>query len=204
MEPHYFRRLSLQIGAAWVILMIGAFTAVGFGLRSSEARSTPPVHVPAVVFPTTSPSPAQTASPHGPSAPPSATARASAAPSVTAPGVVPVRVSVPSVTSSPAQPAVAVSYQAASQDNGQFEGEVAVVNNGSAPISGWQIVVALPNDQITSFWNASGYVSDGILLLQPSSGADVVPAGGTLTVSFTATGSQTTPEACAFNSITCG
>jgi hypothetical protein len=28
-EPHYFRRLSLQIGAAYVILVLGAFAAVG-------------------------------------------------------------------------------------------------------------------------------------------------------------------------------
>jgi hypothetical protein len=56
LESHYFRRLGLQIGAAYVIFMIDAFTAVGFGLPSSEARSAPPVHVPAVVFSTTSPS----------------------------------------------------------------------------------------------------------------------------------------------------
>jgi cellulose binding protein with CBM2 domain len=104
-----------------------------------------------------------------------------------------------------ARPTVSVSYLVAGQHDGQFEGEVAVVNNGSAPISGWQIVVALPYyDQITSFSNASGYVSNGILVLQPASSADAVPAGGTLSVSFTAVGSQTTPEGCAFNSITCG
>lgn len=202
--PNYFRRLVVQIGAAYVILMIGAFTAVGFGLRSSEARSAPPVHVPAVVFPTTSPSPAQTASPHGPGASPSATARASAAPSVTEPGVAPVTVSVPSVASSPAQPAVAVSYLVVAQYDGQFEGEVTVENNGSAPISGWQIVVVLPDDQITSFSNATGYVSNGVLLLQPAYNADGIAADGTLSVYFTAVGSQTTPEACAFNDTICG
>jgi hypothetical protein len=43
---------------------------------------------------------------------------------VTEPGVAPITVSVPSVTSSPAPPAVAVSYLVVSQHDGQFEGEV--------------------------------------------------------------------------------
>lgn len=201
LKPHYLRRLSLQIGVAYVLLVLGGFAAVGFGLRSSESRSTPPVHIPPVVFPTTSP--AQTVA-----ASPGATTRAAATPSVTSSPV-----SSPSATASPVaassdtnaeQPAVAVSYLVASQYGGQFQGDVTIENNGSAPISGWQIVVALPYDQITSFSNASGYVSDGILLLQPASSTDTVPADGTLNVSFTAVGSQTTPEVCAFNSIACG
>ncbi|MBV9380637.1 MAG: cellulose binding domain-containing protein, partial [Streptosporangiaceae bacterium] len=72
------------------------------------------------------------------------------------------------------------------------------------PVSDWQIVVALPQDQITSFWNATGYVSNGILLLQPASYDQSLPPGGTLNVYFTAQGPETTPEACAFDGITCG
>jgi Cellulose binding domain len=199
-EPHYFRRLSLQIGAAYVILVLGAFAAVGFGLRSSEPRSAPPVHIPPVLFPTTSPAQTVTASP-------GTTVRASAAPSVTLPAAA------PSVTVSPvaassaanaAPPTVSVIYVVVTQYDGQFEGEVTVENNGSAQISGWQIVVALPADQITSFSNASGYVSNNILVLQPAYSAETIAAGGTLSVYFTAVGSQTTPAACAFNSIVCG
>jgi hypothetical protein len=201
LQPRYFRRLTLQIGTAYVLLVLGGFAAVGFGLRSSESRSAPPVHIPPVLFPTTSP--AQTIS----ASPSTTTTRASAAPSVTSP------VAAPSATVSPvavssdanaAQPTVSVVYVVVADYDGQFRSEVTVENNGSAPISGWQIVVQLPYyDQITSFWNASGYVSNGILLLQPASSADTVPAGGTLSVSFTAVGPQTTPEVCAFNSINC-
>lgn len=199
LKPHYLRRLSLQIGAAYVLLVLGGFAAVGFGLRSSESRSAPPVHIPPVVFSATSP--AQTVG-----ASPGTTTRASATPSVTSPAATPSAAVSPVAASDTkaAQSAVAVSYVVAASHDGQFKSEVTVENNGSAPISGWQIVVALPDDQITSFRNASGYVSDGILLLQPASSADTVPAGGTLSVSFTAVGPQTTPEACAFNSITCG
>ena len=207
--PHYFRRLAVQIGAAYVILAGGAFAAVGFALPSADSGSAAPVRIPAVIFPTTSPSPARTG---GTAASPGATTRAAAPPSATSPpAVVPIAassataspVATPSDTN-PAQPAVTVTYLVVAQGDGQFEGEVTVVNNGSAPISGWQIVVALPGDQVTSFSNASGDVSDDILLLQPQSDADAVAAGGTLSVSFTAIGWDTTPELCTFDSIACG
>jgi hypothetical protein len=85
-----------------------------------------------------------------------------------------------------------------------FEGEVAVVNNRPAPISDWQVVVALPDDQFTAVSrNASGYASHHILLLHPASDASSVPANGTLSVFFTAYGPQVTPELCAFNDTVC-
>jgi len=211
--PHYFRRLALQIGAAYVILAGGAFAAVGFALPSADSGSAAPVRIPAVVFPTTSPSPARTAG--GVAASPGATTRAAAPPSATSPpAMVPITAS--SVTVSPAPTpsdtnpaqAVTVTYLVVGQGDGQFEGEVTVVNNGSAPISGWQIVVALSSDQITSFSDASGDVSgdvnNDVLLLQPASDADAVAAGGTLSVYFTAVGPQTTPDVCTFDSIGCG
>jgi len=208
--PHYFRRLAVQIGAAYVILASGAFAAVGFALPSADSGSAAPVRIPAVIFPTTSPSPPRTVG--GAAAAPGATTTASATPSATSPpAIVPIAAS--SVTVSPvAAPSIAISAQAAvtvtylivAQDDGQFEGEVTVVNNGSAPISGWQIVVALSGDQITSFWDASGYVSNDVLLLQPEPDAAPLAAGGTLSVYFTAAGSQTTPDVCAFNSVSCG
>jgi hypothetical protein len=210
--PHYFRRLAWQIGAAYVILASGAFAAVGFALPSAESGSAAPVRIPAVISPTTSPSPARTAGPHAAGAAPGATTRAPATPSATSPPVI-VPIAASSVTVSPvaapsdtnsAQAGVTVNYLIVAQYDGQFEGEVTVVNNGSAPISGWQIVVALSGDQITSFSDASGYVSNDILLLQPASDADALAAGGTLSVYFTAVGQQTTPDVCTFNSVSCG
>jgi Cellulose binding domain len=206
--PHYFRRLAVQIGAAYVILAGGAFAAVGFALPSADSGSAAPVRIPTVVFPTTSPSPARTVG--SVAASPGATTRAAATPSATPPpAIVPVSsvtvspVAAPSDTS-PAQAPVTVNYLVVAQYDGQFEGEVTVVNNGSAPISGWQIVVALSGDQITSFWGASGYISNDVLLLQPASDADALAADGTLSVYFTAAGPQTTPDVCAFDSVSCG
>ena len=100
---------------------------------------------------------------------------------------------------------ISVRYFVPSESGVGFEGEVVVVNNGPQALSGWQIVVALEGDTVTSVENASGFVSNGILLMQPAAGAQAIsPNGGTLRVFFTAEGAQTTPLACAFNGIACG
>ncbi|HET9972310.1 MAG TPA: cellulose binding domain-containing protein [Streptosporangiaceae bacterium] len=101
-------------------------------------------------------------------------------------------------------PPVVVSYVVDREWAGGFQGQVRVVNNGTRPIAGWQAVIALPRDRVTWFWNASGFVSHHIMLLRPLSADEVVPAGGTLSVFFTATGPETTPQACAFDGIYCG
>lgn len=83
---------------------------------------------------------------------------------------------------------------------GQFE----IRNNGTQPIAGWEIALSLPGDVITSVANAREQSSDGVLLLAPIDAAEVVPPhGGTLTVRFTAEGTQTVPQACGFNEIAC-
>ncbi len=114
----------------------------------------------------------------------------------------------PTINASPlgtgSQQAVVVRYTVVSRWAYGFQAEVDVANDGPAPVSGWQIVVALPQDQITSFTNASGYVSHHILLLQPASSSPSIAPGGSLRVSFTAQGSETTPELCAFDNVACG
>ena len=97
-----------------------------------------------------------------------------------------------------------VRYLVDSQGSGGFQGQVQVVNDGTQPIAGWQIVVALPDDTVMAVQNAGGFVSNGILLLQPADAAEVVPpGGGTLNVFFIAEGTETIPAACTFNGITC-
>jgi hypothetical protein len=102
------------------------------------------------------------------------------------------------------QQAVAVTYLVASQGSEGFQGEIQVINNTRQPIADWQLVVALDDDAVTSFTNATGYFSNGILLLGPSTAAQVAsPDGGVLDIFFVAQGTQTTPAACAFNGIPC-
>jgi hypothetical protein len=98
---------------------------------------------------------------------------------------------------------VVVRYLVDSQGLGEFQGQVQVVNDGTQPIAGWQIVIALPDDTVTAVQNAGGFASHGILLLQPADMAEVVSPGGTLNVFFVAEGTETIPAACAFNGIAC-
>jgi hypothetical protein len=114
----------------------------------------------------------------------------------------------PTVAASPTaasgQPVVTVSYAVDEQVGDSFEAEIDVTNHGSSSISGWQILVALPHDQITELVNATGYVSNHILLLQPASAGSAIAPGATLRVYLDAQGTQTAPELCAFDNVTCG
>lgn len=68
------------------------------------------------------------------------------------------------------------------------------MGGGPQPIAGWQIVLSLPNDDVISVSNASAFVVNGILLLQPAASAQPIAArGGTLKVFFVAEGLQETP-----------
>jgi len=102
-------------------------------------------------------------------------------------------------------PAVVVRYLVARRGPAGFQGEIQVTNNTAQPIGNWQIVVTLYDDAVTSFTNADGFFSNGILLLSPASPAQVAPPdGGVLDVFFTADGFQTVPAVCAFDGIDCG
>jgi len=102
-------------------------------------------------------------------------------------------------------PAVVVRYLVARRGSAGFQGEIQVTNNTAQPIWSWQIVVTLYDDAVTSFTNADGFFSNGILVLSPASPAQVAPPdGGVLDVFFTAAGFQTVPQACAFDGISCG
>jgi hypothetical protein len=136
------------------------------------------------------PSPSVSVPARSPSATPRSSSVASPSPSPTP------------ATTRPRQPIV-VRYFVVQQQSSGFDGEVEVINNGPSSLAGWQIVVALPNDEITSFSNASGYVSNHILLLGPAPDARPVGPGGVLRVFFVAEGQQTSPELCAFNNLSC-
>lgn len=110
----------------------------------------------------------------------------------------------PSASSRGNSPAVVVRYFVDGVSGARFQGEVDVVNNGRQPLAGWQIVVALDGDEVTAIQNATGFDSNGILLMQPATSTEVVPPdGGRLRVFFVAQGPRTIPLACAFNQINC-
>ena len=205
-------RPLLALGVA-AVLALCAVLAGRTVLLSAASGPAPDVHLPVVPFPSasasSSPSLAARASPplnvslRGEQLTPSA---APAGASAAAPTASAAPAGTPSSAAASAQQAVAVKYLIVGQADGgfQFEGEVSVVNEGSAPISGWQITVALPYDQITAISGASGYVSNHILLMQPQPGSGPLEPGSSLRVFFAAQGPEMTPRLCAFNNTVCG
>jgi len=176
------------------------------GQRPPAPSAAPQVPAPSAASPvpaTPMPKPAKTVRPRPArrTAPPPRQAAMMPAPS-TAPATRPAARASHAVAAP--KPAIIVRFIINSQGIAGFEGQVQVINNTAQPIAGWQIVVALPGDRVVTVTNASGFVSNGILVLQPAFGAPPIPArGGVLNVFFIAVGPQTTPGACAFNQIPC-
>jgi Cellulose binding domain len=194
-------------GVAVALSLVGYVLLRPPGTGGSGHHAVPGLTPPPVSVPTPSSPPAVPVKPKPPRPRPK---RRTATPHAPAsqqrqPGTAPVArpAGTPPSTAQTAAPLV-VRYLIASEGPGGFQGEISVTNNGTQPISSWQIVVALPDDQVLSFSNASGFVSNGILLLQPGPGAQPIPpGGGQLNVFFAAEGAQTIPEACAFNDVVC-
>ena len=206
----------------WLALVVSAILGLAAILvsqtvfRTAGTGPAPDIHLPVVPFPTVSASPTAgagtspplagstapptTVSLHGNQVTPSAApVQNTVTPSATMPATA-------SASAAGTQQVVAVQFLIVAQADGgfQFEGEVRVVNNGSAPISGWQITVALPYDQITAIGGANGYVSNHILLVQPEAQSPPLEPGGELNVFFEAEGPEMTPQLCAFDNTTCG
>jgi hypothetical protein len=206
--------LALGVSA---ILGLAAILVSQTAFRSAGSGPAPDIHLPVVPFPTASASPTARAASSplaGSTLPPSTVSLSgnqltpSAAAAQNTASATLAATPTPTATPSAAgtQETVAVTYVVVAQADGgfQFEAEVRVVNNGPAPISDWQITVALPDDQITAIGGASGYVSNHILLVQPEPGSSPLEPGSGLKVFFDAEGPEMTPRLCAFDNTTCG
>jgi hypothetical protein len=211
LRPVLFLGISAILGLATILVSQTVFRATGTG-------PAPDVHLPVVPFPTASATPTAQASTSplqgGSTAPPSTVSLSG---SQVTPSAAPTQntalaqntataAATPTPSATSTQQAVAVTYVVVAEADGgfEFEAEVRVVNNGSAPISDWQITVALPEDQITAIGGASGYVSNHILLMQPEPGAAPLEPGGELKVFLEAQGPEMTPRLCAFDNTICG
>lgn len=131
---------------------------------------------------------------------PSSPARTASAPA-TAPAA-PVAVPPPATATGSAPPALEVSYTAIPVAGG-FTGQVTVVNQGSATISGWRLVVALPGDTISAVQNAEFTEDQGVVSMTPAPYDLTVTPGNEVTVSIYASGPVRTPAECTFNDVTC-
>jgi hypothetical protein len=157
------------------------------------------------------PIPSSSPLPQAPSAAPStakAKAKATAAPPVRrTPAAAAVAMPVtgaPSTTvptSSGAPPGV--TYRATAQADGGFAGQVTVVNHGTAPISDWQLVVALPLDSVSAVQNAAFSYDSDVVFATPAPGDPPISPGGTLVVTIYASGPTTAPADCSFDHVAC-
>jgi hypothetical protein len=105
-------------------------------------------------------------------------------------------------TESAPPPALEVSYTAIPVAGG-FTGQVTVINQGSATISGWRLVVALPGDTISAVQNAEFIEDQGVVSMTPAPYDLSVAPGNDVTVSIYASGSVRTPTECTFNDVAC-
>jgi hypothetical protein len=160
----------------------GAVPAAGRGPASAASASARPY----------APSP-RTSTPA--SAPPELTPERSAA---TRPGL-----AAPRSWSTAALAGITVSYRMTKFRNGGFEGEFTIMNGGTAPVHGWQLIVTLPGDHVLAAW-AAGFQSTGeTVVLTPPSRQAVIEPGTILAVHFIADGARTVPRTCTFNGAPC-
>jgi hypothetical protein len=98
---------------------------------------------------------------------------------------------------------ITVSYRTTRFRGGGFEGQFTIMNGGTAPLHGWQLIVALPGDHVLAAW-AAGFQSTGdTVVLTPRSRRAVIEPGTILAVHFIADGARTVPRTCTFNGAPC-
>ncbi|ANB10239.1 beta-mannosidase [Streptomyces ambofaciens] len=102
--------------------------------------------------------------------------------------------------------ACSVGYRVVGEWPGGFQGEIAVRNTGTAPIGPWTLTFAFADGQrITNMWGGTPAQNGGTVSVTPASYTATVPAGGTVTLGFTAGkgASNTAPTAFGLNGAAC-
>jgi cellulase/cellobiase CelA1 len=164
-----------------------------------------PAVVPAGVTPTDASS-SSGAAPTTPANPPAPS------PTLTTPTPSPVpAATTPTPTPSPttpspaaaASPDVTVTYSTSPHHRSGFFGHLTIENLGTAPVSGWQLVLTLPGDDVNWVWNAQWQLSGDTLTLTPADSGDVIAPGASVSVNFSANGDTTAPTSCTFNGAAC-
>jgi hypothetical protein len=127
--------------------------------------------------------------------------RTPAAAAVTMPSTPAPSTSAAAPTSPGAPPGV--TYQVTEAADGGFAGQVTVVNHGTAPISNWQLVVALPLDSVSAVQNADFSYDSDVVFASPAPGDPPISPGGTLVVTIYGSGPTTAPADCYFDHVAC-
>ncbi|MGC9495868.1 cellulase family glycosylhydrolase [Streptomyces sp. WG7] len=99
-----------------------------------------------------------------------------------------------------------VGYRVVGEWPGGFQGEIAVRNTGTAPVSPWTLAFAFADGQtITNMWGGTPTQDAGAVSVAPAPYTASIPAGGTVTLGFTAQkgGTNTAPAAFSLNGTAC-
>ncbi|MFJ4648139.1 cellulase family glycosylhydrolase [Streptomyces bobili] len=102
--------------------------------------------------------------------------------------------------------ACSVGYRVVGQWPGGFQGEIALRNTGTAPVSGWTLAFAFADGQtVSNMWGGTPTQTGGTVSVAAASYTSAVPVGGTVTVGFIATKGaiNTAPTAFTLNGTTC-
>nr|WP_086766172.1 cellulase family glycosylhydrolase [Streptomyces bobili] len=102
--------------------------------------------------------------------------------------------------------ACSVGYRVVGQWPGGFQGEIALRNTGTAPVSGWTLAFAFADGQtVSNMWGGTPTQTGGTVSVAAASYTSAVPVGGTVTVGFIATkgATNTAPAAFTLNGTTC-
>ncbi|MFE6352985.1 cellulase family glycosylhydrolase [Streptomyces rochei] len=102
--------------------------------------------------------------------------------------------------------ACAVTYRVVGEWPGGFQGEIAVRNTGTAPLTPWTLAFTFPDGQtVTHMWGGTATQTGGAVSVTPASYTATVPAGGTVTLGFTAAKgtANTAPTAFSVNGTAC-
>jgi hypothetical protein len=200
-RPWYRRRgpvLSLAISLLMVavtgILAVPPLlAALGVGAQTCPQCALPIPSTPAI-GPASPAMSAPASQPARPTAPATPTRAASA------PATPPVVVAPQPMQTAPAP--VTATYSSAGSGSG-FAGQVTVVNQSGAPISDWQLVVALPGDDISAVQNAEFNDDNDVLFMTPAPADLTIEPGASIAVTIYASGPTQTPAECSFNNVAC-
>jgi cellulase/cellobiase CelA1 len=100
-------------------------------------------------------------------------------------------------------PVVTVAYTVVQHWGGGFQGRLTITNHGAAAISGWQLELSLPDDEVTSAWQADWQTDGDNVVFEAPDYDRTIAAGATKQVSFSAQGDTTSPASCTFDGAAC-
>ncbi|MEU6105514.1 cellulase family glycosylhydrolase [Streptomyces flaveolus] len=111
-----------------------------------------------------------------------------------------------SVTTGRSAATCSVGYRVVGEWPGGFQGEITVRNTGATPLGTWTLAFAFADGQtITNMWGGTPTQHAGAVSVAPASYTSTVPAGGSVTLGFTAGkgATNTAPTAFSLNGAVC-